>query len=542
MLETRKPMFALAQSVILAEAWRRRLIAFAGGAIGALALAPVGFFPAFFVPMTLSVWLLDGSSGDSLWSSLRRAAGAGWWLGFGYFVAGLWWLGAAFLAEADRFAWALPFGVLGLPAVLAVFTAFGFVVARLLWSSGPARIFALAAGLSAAEWLRGTVLTGFPWNDFGMVLGGNVILAQTASIWGLYGLTILSVLIFGSPALLVAEGRRKVPLVLLALLAALGLFGFFRLSAPSGDVKGVRVRIVQPNVPLEDFRADRRDQILEHYLSLSDRATSPQTSGIADVTHLFWPESSFPFILSRDGAALSMLASRLQNAVLFTGAARAEGEGRHTQYFNAIQVIFGGEVKESYDKKHLVPFGEYMPFASWLGRLGVTQFVAIPGGFDSGQSSRFLTAPGLPPVVPMTCYESVFPNEIADRINSQPTRPGALLNVTNDGWFGDDVRSLSAFRSGAASNDRTGIADDSCGEHRHFGDSRSLRPDHRRRAARDRSGSRRGVAKSSAGDFVLEISLCRPLHLVGFCPDWSLYSAPEDLTLGQAPAQTRVVI
>ena len=89
-----------------------------------------------------------------------------------------------------------------------------------------------------------------------------------------------------------------------------------------------------------------------------------------DVTHLFWPESSFPFILSRDGAALSMLASRLQNAVLFTGAARAEGEGRNTQYFNAIQVIFGGEVKESYDKRHLVPFGEYMPFARLLGRLG----------------------------------------------------------------------------------------------------------------------------------------------------------------------------
>ena len=237
-----------------------------------------------------------------------------------------------------------------------------------------------------------------------------------------------------------------------------------------------------------------------------------------------------------------MLASRLQNVVLFTGAARAEGEGRHTQYFNAIQVIFGGEVKESYDKKHLVPFGEYMPFASSLGRLGVTQFVAIPGGFNSGQSSRFLTAPGLPPVVPMTCYKSVFPNEIADRINSQSTRPGALLNVTNDGWFGMTSGPYQHFAQARLRTIEQGIADDSCGEHRHFGDSRSLRPDHRGRAARDRSGSRRGVAKSSAGDFVLEISLCRPLHLVGFCPDWSLCSAPEDLTLGQALAQTRVVI
>ncbi|WP_374545142.1 apolipoprotein N-acyltransferase [Rhodoblastus sp.] len=428
-------MFALAQRVILAEGWTRRLIAFLGGATGALALAPVGFFPAFFIPMTLSVWLLDGSGGESLLAGLRRAAGAGWWLGFGYFVAGLWWLGAAFLAEADRFAWALPLGVFGLPAVLAVFTALGFAFARLLWSAGPARLFALAAGLSAAEALRGSVLTGFPWNDFGMALGDNLVLAQTASLWGLYGLTILSVLIFSAPALLAQPGRRRVFYGALALLAGLGLFGFIRLSAPSAEVKGVRLRIVQPNVPLEDFRIDRRDQLLEHYLSLSDRATSPQTSGVADVTHLFWPESSFPFILGRDGAALSLLASRLQNAVLFTGAARADGENSG-HYFNAIQVISGGEIKESYDKKHLVPFGEYLPLARVLRRLGISQFVAIPGGFDSGESSRFLTAPGLPPVVPMVCYESIFPNEIANRINAQPLRPGALLNVTNDGWFG----------------------------------------------------------------------------------------------------------
>ena len=152
-------MPSIAQRVILAEFWPRRLIAFAGGAVGALALAPLGFFPAFFVPMVLAVWLIDGSAADSTWASLRRAAGAGWWMGFGYFVAGLWWLGAAFLVEADRFAWALPLGVVGLPAGLALVTAFGFVLARLTWSPGAARIFALAAGLTASEWLRGHVLT-----------------------------------------------------------------------------------------------------------------------------------------------------------------------------------------------------------------------------------------------------------------------------------------------------------------------------------------------------------------------------------------------
>jgi apolipoprotein N-acyltransferase len=306
-----------------------------------------------------------------------------------------------------------------------------------MWSPGAARIFALAAGLTLAEWLRGHVLTGFPWNDFGMVLGGNLILAQAASIGGLYGLTLLSVLLFAAPALLgdVRPNRQFVAASALAL-AGLAVFGLWRLRETPGEVGSVRLRIVQPNVPLDQFRSDRGDDLLEHYLSLSDRATSPQTSGVADITHLIWPESAFPFILSRDRAALELIGARLQKTVLFTGAARVEGSGREASYFNAVEVIAGGEIRESYDKMHLAPFGEYMPFATWLAQAGITQFVAIPGGFESGVSSRLLTAPGLPPVFPMVCYESIFPDEIADRLQAEATRPGLMLNVTNDGWFG----------------------------------------------------------------------------------------------------------
>ncbi|WP_294533787.1 apolipoprotein N-acyltransferase [uncultured Rhodoblastus sp.] len=430
-------MVSIAQRILLADFWPRRLIAFGGGAFGALALPPFGFFPAFFVPMVLAVWLIDGSGAETAWASLRRAAGAGWWMGFGYFIAGLCWLGAAFLVEAERFAWALPLGVVGLPAGLALFTALGFGLSRLMWSSGAARISALAAGLTAAEWLRGHVLTGFPWNDFGMVLGGNLILAQTASICGLYGLTLLSALLFAAPALLgdVRPNRRFVGASALAL-AGLAVFGLWRLQQTPGEVQNVRLRIVQPNVPLDQFRADRGDDLLELYLSLSDRATSPRTSGVSDVTHVIWPESAFPFILSRDPAALALIGARLQKAVLFTGAARVEGVGRQASYFNAVEVIAGGEVRETYDKMHLAPFGEYLPFAHWLAQAGITQFVAIPGGFESGASTRLLNAPGLPPVFPMVCYESIFPDEIADRLQAEAVRPGLMLNVTNDGWFG----------------------------------------------------------------------------------------------------------
>ncbi|MBO0733497.1 MAG: apolipoprotein N-acyltransferase, partial [Methylocapsa sp.] len=257
-------MPALAATIVAASGWRRWLIAFAAGSAGALAMAPFDFIPALFIPMTAAVWLIDGPFEKSqtrrfprasfgLPSGIWRAFSGGWWWGFGYFVAGLWWLGAAFLVEAREFAWALPLGVAGLPAVLAVFPGLGFALARLIWSPGAGRLFALAAGLSLAEWLRGHLFTGFPWNLFGMALGGTLLTAQFASVIGAYGLTIVAILIFSAPATLGgktaargARGRLAAPVVAAVLaFAAICLFGAVRLSAPpAAQVPGVRLRIM----------------------------------------------------------------------------------------------------------------------------------------------------------------------------------------------------------------------------------------------------------------------------------------------------------
>ena len=448
-------MLGIARYVILASGWQRRLIAFASGAFGALALAPIDFFPAFLVPMTISVWLIDGSaeaghsaspslrSGFSV-SSLKSAAAAGWWLGFGYFLGGLWWVGAAFLVEAEQFAWALPLGVLGLPALLALFTAFGFVLARLLWSPRAERILALALGLSASEWLRGHVLTGFPWNDFGMVLGGNLYLGQFGSIVGLYGLTLLAVLIFSAPATLVDSTRRLNAAVAMAavMLAVLALFGILRLSwGETGSVKNVRLRIMQPNVRHDlKFFTGSKDELIDRYLALSDKATSPQNTGIADVTHLIWPESPFPFVLAQEPKFLARIGAALPNGtLLLTGAARLgtklPGEARPPVY-NSVQVIgSGGTILDTYDKIHLVPFGEYIPFKAILDRIGLRQFTL--SSFEPGAPRKLMNLPGLPPLQPLICYEAIFSGAvIAQGPNSLSLRPGVFLNVTDDSWFG----------------------------------------------------------------------------------------------------------
>ena len=440
-------MTGVAQRVILAWGWRRSLIAFLAGAAGALAMPPFGFLPALALSLTVAVWLIDGAAAGRgrLLATLRSTAVVGWWWGFGYFVAGLWWLGAAFLVEAEQFAWALPFGVLGLPAGLAVFPACGFALARCIWSPGAGRIFALAFGLTVSEWLRGTLFTGFPWNTLGMALAQNGWLMQAGSVVGLYGLTVLAVLICAAPATLGTGSdlgsRMTAPAAALAGLATLALFGFTRLpDAPVDAVAGVRLRLMQPNLPQDaKFRPDNRDAIMRHYLTLSDRATSPQAAGIADATHLIWPESAFPFLLHRDPRALAQIAALLPpGTVLITGAARADeplpGDTQY-RYYNAIHVVGDdGAVLGTYDKTHLVPFGEYFPpiLDAALRSFGLRQFVHVPGGFEAGERGGALLVPGLPVVAATICYEAIFPGAIA----AAGARPGLILNVTNDAWFG----------------------------------------------------------------------------------------------------------
>jgi len=438
----------LVEGIILSWGWRRRAIAFASGVIGALALPPLSLFPLIAVPLTIAVWLIDGAqdqrAGRPLASSLRAAFGAGWWMGFGYFLAGLWWIGSALLVEADKFAWALPLAVVALPAVLACFPAAGFALARLLWSPGPLRICALAFGLGLSEWARGLLFTGFPWNDLGMALGVNLVLAQTASLVGLHGLTFLSIAIFAAPATLwrVSESRLTfTPTLLAALaLALLAAFGAFRLMAPpSATVLGAKLRLIQPNVGQDDasFGPENKQAILRRYFDLSERATSPDRTGVRDVTHLIWPESAFPFILSRDPQALSEIVDFLgPGATLITGAARREDGAGPSRYFNSVEIVSrDGLSAQRYDKQHLVPFGEYMPFAGLLERAHITQMVDIPGGFEPGSGRRILRVPGLPDAMPLICYEAIFPIELGDLV-SGAGRPGWLLNVTDDTWFG----------------------------------------------------------------------------------------------------------
>jgi apolipoprotein N-acyltransferase len=430
-------------AIILSWGWKRAAIAVVAGALSALAMAPFNAWPVLFLTFPVVVWLIDGAAAGRR-RGVPAAAMAGWWFGIGYFVPGLYWIGYAFLVDASTFAWLMPFAVLGLPAYLALFTALGFALARLMWTRDASRVIALAVGLTLSEWLRGHALTGFPWNAFGYALTEPLALAQTASLIGLWGLTFLSVAIFASPAVLIdgrSRGRKPwiAPAIALLLLVAMGIFGGVRLTLqPTTTVANVKLRIMQPNLQQDvRFNYAAKAEVMQKYLALSDRASGPQSTGVPDASILIWPESAFPFFLTREADAMAQIAELLpKGTILLTGSVRAPDLPPGTiitRAYNSIYAIdHDGSVLSIYDKLHLVPFGEYLPFQDWMEKLGFVQLTKVQGGFIAGARRRTMEIPNAPRALPLICYEAIFPGDVA----AQDDRPGWIVNLTNDGWFG----------------------------------------------------------------------------------------------------------
>ena len=425
----------LADDLVLLGPWKRAAVALAAGGVSALAMAPLHWGFVMFATVPGLVLLLEGAEtlkpdAGRLRSSLPAFA-TGWCFGFGYFVAGLWWIGQAFLVEAEEFAFLLPVAVAGLPALLAIFHGLATVVARALSFGGWTRVPALAFALAGAEWLRGHVLTGFPWNALGYAAMPLEALMQPAAVFGLYGVTLAALLAFAAPVLLLRPERTDV--------VAFGTIAFGAVALVVGSnmlplleqaPDGARIRLVQPAVDQkEKWAPGKAEEMFRRHVALS------RAEPLEGLTYVIWPESAFAFLVQREPNALAAIADMLPEGVrLVTGAMRGEDfqGGVPERVWNSVLVIDDeGAIIDSGDKTHLVPFGEYLPFAPVLRALGLRQLVAR-GGFEAGGQRMVMQATAGPSFLPLICYEVIFPRAVT----TENARPDLLLNVTNDGWFG----------------------------------------------------------------------------------------------------------
>lgn len=417
----------------------RFIIAFVAGAVLNLALAPIHFFAVIFISFPVLIWLLDGASGQADKGFLGRQKPAfftGWSFGFGYFVGGLWWLGNAVIAGENSVYWAIPFAALGLPALLAIFFGCATALARMFWKDHVTRIFALSASLGIFEFLRGHIFTGFPWNTLGYLAMPSPSAMQSVEIFGIYGMTILTVFVASIPALFATRIGLKVGLITGSAFIALHI-GYGLIAANFNGTETTSshiVRIVQPSIDQsEKWDAAKREEIFETYLKLTSDAPA---EGDERPSLIIWPETSVPYILTKTPTALSKIADTLElGQTLIVGAVRLEGDGLNPtdKYYNSIHVIDDeGQIFDSADKAHLVPFGEYLPFEGLARSIGLAPLAETFGGYSASSGQKTLKLRDGTEILPLICYEAIFPEYSGD--NQTPAQ--FIVNVTNDAWFG----------------------------------------------------------------------------------------------------------
>jgi apolipoprotein N-acyltransferase len=425
--------------------WAARGGSILAGLAAAFAHPPWGLLPGL-LGYAAMLWLVDRAEANR---PVRSAFLRGWLAGLAYFTVSTWWVGEAFFVDAKDQAWMAPFAVGGLAAGLALFWGAAAALYRRMAPAGGVRLLAFAGALTGCEWLRGHLLTGFPWDLPGETWRAGSPPSQAAALVGAYGLTWITLAIVAAPGLgLVRRGDRIA--VAAAALALAGLYGFgaWRLAGADGRpaANAPLIRVVQPDTPERaDYDAAAFADVLRRNLNLTRQPAARRPDVV------IWSEAGLPAALQDYLAPGVWTEAAIQDALqpgqtLITGGFRAQpappgayapdGEVYHNSLVALTRTPAGLAVTALYDKYRLVPFGEYLPLDRYLAPLGVKQLIHVGEGFTPGPRPRPIAPPGVPAVQPLICYESLFPGFTRDGARLAGRRPAWIVNISDDAWFG----------------------------------------------------------------------------------------------------------
>ncbi|MGE0830331.1 MAG: apolipoprotein N-acyltransferase [Hyphomonadaceae bacterium] len=422
--------------------WRAPALSAAAGAIATLGHAPFHIVPAFILGIALLVWQLDAAAASA--RPMRAAFARAYWFAAGHFISGTYWVSSAFLVDSQTWGplWGAP-AALALGGGLALFWGAAFAFGIKLWTRDWRRIGVFAGVAMIAEFTRGNVFGGFPWNLPGYVWPAGEPVSQLASIIGAYGLSALTLLLAAAAAPL--ADARPLPFRLgPALAACLGLglaWGYGVQRMADGPIlqpgETPIIRVADSGISQADKWERRPDQewrVLSRYAAVSEPAEESRAQIVV------WPEGAIPavnFLLLENPDMLERIGAIMGDRALIVGfTRRARAENGDVHYFNSAAIIDGvsgrARLAQIYDKNRLVPFGEFIPLWSLVGRFNIAPLQQIGSGFTAGARPTRLIAPEAPSVVPLICYEAIFPGMVP----RGEERPGWIVNLTNDAWFG----------------------------------------------------------------------------------------------------------
>lgn len=402
-----------------------------GGALCVFGLAPFFIWPLYAFGILLLFIALEDAK------TLQNFKTAMFWrsfiFGFGYFAFGMFWVGAAFLVDAQKFAWLMPFAITALPAFLALYYGvFGLFYGALKINS-PVKILYFAAGFAFFEYLRGTLFTGIPWNLTAYIFKAGGIISQSASLIGPYGVSLLAIFCFLVPAIINQKNSKYYISFAILIIGFAFAFGAYRLTKPVEYIdNSPQIAIGQTGFTQKElWQEENKQLVVKAYFE----QLASKTAKSSDI--IIWPEGAFPFDVFSEMDFLVELNQLLNGKYLILGAPRADDESTQVKYYNSLAVLRGGNEKlpnliALYDKTHLVPFGEYLPFRKFFNAIGVSSLVAYGTDFTKGAGATNIKIQGLPIFDPRICYEIIFPN-----FNKSIVRANMIVNVSVDAWYGD---------------------------------------------------------------------------------------------------------
>ena len=412
----------------------RLIILIVAGALSAFAQAPTYYLPLLLFGFTVCYFFYDACNNK------KQCFISAFAFSLGYFVSGLYWIGNALLVEGNEdFLWAWPLAVIALPILLSSFHALYLTINHIFFpKKNIARFLGFCFFIAVAEFTRGTVFTGFPWNLYGYIWLEFMPIAQITSIIGPYGLTLLTILWASALGYILAPHHQIIlkSVILFLSIATISLAAFFGTARIENTKisyqENIDIKIIQPNIKQADkWASDKLVENFNTHISLSEEDANPTKRTI-----IIWPETALPPAFIDNIAVNERISTMIENnnAVLLTGALNIENDKSTNQplYHNALN--FWSKFDKGnrlYSKSHLVPFGEYIPFQDYIPLQAVASF----GAFEKGEGPQTIVIPELPSFSPLICYESIFPHEAINKMTS----PEWILVITNDGWYGESA-------------------------------------------------------------------------------------------------------
>lgn len=397
--------------------------AFVLGLLSALAFPPAYLFVLFLLAFALSYIVADKLE------STKKVCLFGYWFGFAHFMAGFYWIANALLVDVAAFGWLYPITLLCIGGFFGLFAVPSFAVWQFLQNKNKwLKVFAFSYTWVLFEWIRSFLFTGFPWNMLGTVLAFSDTLIQTASIWGTYGLSFI-VLIVAGCVYIAATGRKFASLCVLSFIVVfITIFGLCRIQGYAYNESDIKVRLVQPSISQNmKWNRDELENNFFEYVNLSKK------SELNDVDFVVWGETALPFDVEQVTEYKTYLKQAIPDSgYLITGVVRFGIDSGFYKPYNSMYIINkNADVIQLYDKNHLVPFGEYIPFRKYLPAW-IRPIANNVADFATSEKLKNIKIKDYPVFGALICYEIIFP----DNVVNKKEKPQWLVVLTNDGWYG----------------------------------------------------------------------------------------------------------